>query len=48
MVFIPAHRLSLVVVSEGYPSFWRTDFSLGWFLLLQRISSRCKGSVVVV
>ena len=48
MVFVPAHRLSLVALSEGYPSFWCMDFSLGWFLLLQSISSRCKGSVVVV
>ena len=28
MVSVPAHRLSLVAVSEGYPLSWRTSFLL--------------------
>lgn len=33
MVFVPAHRLSLVAVSEGYPSSWCTGFSTGFSLV---------------
>ena len=35
--------VSLVAVSRGYSSFWRTGFSLRWLLWLQSTGSRCAG-----
>ena len=37
--FVAACRLSLVVVSGGHSSLWRTGFSLQWLLLLQSTGS---------
>ena len=37
--FVAARRLSLVVVSGGHSSLWRTGFSLQWLLLLQSTGS---------
>ena len=45
-VFVAARGLSLVVVSGAYSLLQRTGFSL-CLLLLQRVVSRCVGSVVV-
>ena len=42
-VFVAARRLSLVVVSGGYSSFWCAGFSLWWLLLLQSTGSRHMG-----
>ena len=46
-VFVAAHRLSLVAVSEGYSSLRCTGFSVRWLLLLRSTGSRRAGSVVV-
>ena len=45
-VFVAARGLSLVVVSGAYSLLQCTGFSL-CLLLLQRVVSRCVGSVVV-
>ena len=39
-VFVAVLRLSLVVVSGGYPWLWCRGFSLQWFLLLWSTGSR--------
>ena len=46
-VFVAACRLSLVVVSGGYPSLQCAGFSLRWLLLLRNTGSRAQASVVV-
>ena len=38
-VFTAAWRLSLIVLSGGYPCLWRVGFSLWWLLLL--LSTGC-------
>ena len=43
LVFVAALRLSLVVVSGGYPSLWCTGFSLLWLLLWRSMGSRVHG-----
>ena len=39
-VFIPVHRLSLVVANGGYSSLRCMGFSLQWLLLLQSMATR--------
>ena len=43
-VFVAAHGLSLVGVSEGYSSLRCMSFSLRWLLMLQSTGSRRTGS----
>ena len=46
-VFVVAWKISLVVVSGGYSSFWCTGFTLWWLRLLGSVDCRYSGSVAV-